>query len=461
MTLDHAVVLGGSIAGLLSAAALSDSFTMVTIVERDELDDAPVFRRGVPQANQVHQLMSLGLERIEQLLPGFGQDLLNHGCERYDAASALPFWTPEGWSIQAEGGITVIGFLRPTFEWLLRRRVFALSNVRVVKGVATRLVANDNRTRVTGVKVKGAEGGETPADLVVDATGRGSKAGNWLEDLGYDRPEEQHIRPFMGYATMVVRFPEGTLPEGMRGLGAPPHPGNTKGGSFQPCGNGNHVVAACGMARDYPPAELDALLDFLDQAPSALLGAFARKAEVVAPPATYQMIGSQRRLWEKLDRRPEGFVVVGDAVTSFNPLYGQGMTMAALGATILKDVVAESGGEVAGIAEKVSRDLTPWTDIAFSMAAGQDSFYEGAEFVNFAPPSEETRQAGSLIAAVATEDVEVMLALRHAAYYMDPSALQGESVQRKVKEWAASGRTPSLAATDPERIPGIVPFDAE
>ncbi|MGW5106109.1 NAD(P)/FAD-dependent oxidoreductase [Nocardia sp. NPDC004123] len=461
MPLDHAVVLGGSIAGLLAAAALSDSFAVITIVERDELEDTPALRRGVPQGTQVHQLMSLGLDRIEQLLPDFAQDLLDNGCEQYDAASMLPFWTPEGWGARAVGGIGVIGFLRPTFEWLLRRRVFALSNVRVVKGVATSLISTDDRTRVTGVKVRGAEIDEISADLVVDATGRGSKSGNWLEDLGYDRPEEQHIRPFMGYATMVVRFPDGVLPDGMRGLGAPPHPGNTKGGSFQPCGDGNHVVAACGMARDYPPGELDALLDFLDQAPSPLLGAFARKAEVVTPPTTYQMIGSQRRLWEQLDRRPEGFVVVGDAVTSFNPLYGQGMTMAALAATILKDVVAESGGEIAGIAEKVSRDLAPWSDIAFGMAAGQDSFYAGTEFVNFEPPCEDTRQAQSLILQVATADTEVMLALRRAAYYMDPTVLQTESVQSKIKEWSNSGRTPSAAATDPNHIPDIVPFDVE
>lgn len=454
MTLNKAVVLGASVSGLLAAAALSSSFESVTIIERDELSDEPVTRRGVPQGDQIHLLLPLGMEKIEALLPGFEQDLLTAGGEKYDMTAATAYWTPCGWSARARSGIDGIGFLRPTFEWLLRRRVLAAGNVSVLRGTARGLLSDASKQRVTGVKL--ADGDSVSGDLVVDATGRGSKAHLWVEDLGYPRPETQHLRAFQGYTTMTVRLPDDALPSDLRAVVVPPHPGNPRGGAVVPCGDGNHVVAACGMTGDYPPVELAELLDFLDQASSPLLGSTVRAGTVLTPPTSYKMAGSQRRLWEKLERRPEGFVVIGDAVASFNPLYGQGMTMSALGATVLKQAVEAANGQIDGVADTVARDLTPWVDIAFSMAASQDAFYEGAEFVNVDPLPASVAETNALLATVATEDVDVMLALRKAAYYMDQSDLMSEQIQAKVAAWAAEGRTPSAAATDPKKFPEIV-----
>ncbi|MGW5106074.1 NAD(P)/FAD-dependent oxidoreductase [Nocardia sp. NPDC004123] len=458
MSLDHAVVLGGSLAGLLAAAGLSESFDKVTIVERDELEDAPSTRRGVPQGNQAHMLMPLGLDRFNDLVPGFEEYLVDNGCDLYDFTGELPFYTAEGWCLRANAGIRTVGFLRPKMEWLLRRRVLELPNVEIIKGTATALSATSNGGTVNGAHVKGLDGGQLEADLVVDATGRNSKAGAWIEALGYVAPEEVHLRPYMGYVTSVVRFPDGALPEGVRGIGAPTHPGNTRGGSFQPCGDGNHILVAAGMMRDYPEADHEAVLDFLEQGASPLVGRFARKAELVEPPVAYRMVGNQRRLWEKLERRPEGFVVLGDAVTSFNPVYGQGMTMASLGATILRDAVRASTGRIAGLAEKVQRELAPWTDVAFATAASQDAFYEGVEFVNMDQPPQEAKAAGAALAQVATEDMDVMMAMRRAAYYMDMSDLTSDKVQSKIQEWVSTGRKVSDVAADPERIPDAVPY---
>src|SRR5690606_26037109 len=199
-----------------------------------------------------------------------------------------------GWSARAHGNIEVVGFQRSTFEWLLRRRVLEADNVHVLHATARGLVADAERKRVTGVRL--ASGETIDADLVVDATGRGSKSSNWVEDLGYDRPKTQHLRAFQGYTTMVVRLPNDALPDGLRGIIVPPPPGTTTGGAVIPCGDGLHVVAACGMAGDYPPTETGPLLDFLDQASSPLLGATVRAGAVITPPASYKMSGSQRRL---------------------------------------------------------------------------------------------------------------------------------------------------------------------
>lgn len=456
MSLSHAVVLGASVAGLLSAAALSKNFDTVTIVERDQLPDAAVTRRGVPQGNQVHQLMPAGLARIDELLPGFSNELLEQGGEGYEIDRDIAVLFPRGWSARVAGGMEVIGFLRPTFEWVLRRRVLALPNVRAVHGIATGLLAGADGTAVTGAKVTGVDGEKLDADLVVDATGRGSKAPNWLSELGYTPPAEQLVRPYLGYATMVVRFPEGVLPDGYRGIAATPNPVHLKGGAVLPCGNGQHVVAAMGMSKNYPPTGYAELLDYLDEAPSPLLGRAVRAAELIVEPDTYRMPGNQRRLWEQLDRRPEGFVVIGDAVAAFNPIYGQGMTIAAIGAALLAQVVASADGSVTGVAEKFAAELAPWTDYAFAMAANTDSFYPGAEFVNYTPPDPEAVAGEAIAVAAATTVPAVAQAMRRAAYYMDPSAMQSPAVQQVVTEWASTGRQPDPSLTDPNQPPSAV-----
>ncbi|WP_280397422.1 FAD-dependent oxidoreductase [Nocardia carnea] len=456
MSFSHAVILGGSVAGLLSAAALSTGFDTVTIVERDRLPDAPATRRGVPQAEQVHQLMPAGLKRIEELLPGFGAELLAQGCERYEIDRDIAVLYPRGWSARVAGGMEVIGFLRPTFEWVLRQRVLALPNVRAVRGIATGLLAGTDGTTVTGAKVTGADGEKLDAELVVDATGRGSQAPKWLSELGYAPPAEQHVRPFLGYATTVVRLPEGALPAGLRGIAATPHPMHLKGGVILPCGDGRHVVAAMGVSKNYPPAGIAELLDFLDEAPSPLLGRAVRAAELIVEPVVYRMPGNQRRLWEQLDRRPEGFVVTGDAVAAFNPIYAQGMTVAAIGASLLARVIAAAGGSIAGVAEKFAAELAPWTDYAFAMAANTDSFFPGTEFENFTPPDPAAFAGEAAAVAAATTDPAVAQAMRRAAYYMDPADMQSPAVWKSITEWATTGRQPDPALTDPNRPPGTI-----
>lgn len=456
MSLSHAVVLGASVAGLLSAAALSKSFDTVTLVERDQLVDGPEPRRGVPQGNQVHQLMPAGLTRIEELLPGFGDDLVAEGCERYEIDRDVAVLYPMGWAARVAGGMEVIGFQRPTFEWVLRRRVLELSNIRSVQGIATGLLAGADGTAVAGVAVTGIDGGQLAADLVVDATGRGSKAPKWVSELGYTPPAEQYVRPYLGYATMVVRLADDALPAGLLGIAATPNPAHLKGGAILPCGNGQHVVAAMGLSKNYPPTGYDELLDFLDEAPSPLLGRAVRTAELVSEPDTYRMPGNQRRLWEQLDRRPEGFVVIGDAVAAFNPIYGQGMTIAAIGASLLAQIIASADGSVTGVAEKFAAELAPWTDYAFAMAANTDSFFPGAEFENFTPPAPEAAAGEAFAAAAATTDTVVAQALRRAAYYMDPAGVQSADVQQTIADWASTGRQPEPALADPSAPPSTI-----
>jgi 2-polyprenyl-6-methoxyphenol hydroxylase-like FAD-dependent oxidoreductase len=456
---DHALVLGGSIAGLLAAAALSESFDRVTIVDRDELPldgpDAQRARRGVPQSDQVHHLLSLGRDRIEELVPGFDDELLAAGCRHYDDAADFAQYLGGVWRIRATSDLRITCFQRPIFEWVIRRRVLAKPNVTVHQGVANGLIASEDSGTVIGAKVKNAPDGRILADLVVDATGRGSKAPNWMQDLGFERPKEAHLRVYMGYSTYTVEFPEGALPDGLAGITCASTPAFPKGASIRPIDNGQHVVAAYGMMRQYPPADQAGMKEFLAEIATPSVAEAVSKATVLSEIRTYQMPGNQRRYWEDLKRRPERFVVIGDAVASFDPLYGQGMTMAALGATALRDAVAGSES-LDGVGERVQRAIAPWADIAFDTAIAVDASYEGAEFENLERPSPEVLKAGKTLLEIQTEDPEVMIAARRSTLYMDKSALAAEPIRSKITEWKESGRSVRADRTDPTILPGLV-----
>ncbi|GLY38873.1 FAD-binding monooxygenase [Amycolatopsis sp. NBRC 101858] len=457
-TIDHAIVLGGSIAGLLSAAALARTADRVTVVDRDVLlldgPEATLSRRGVPQGDQVHHLLSLGHQRIEDLLPGISEELIELGCERYDDVADFSQFVAGAWRMRVRSDLIVTMFRRPVFEWALRRRVLALPNVEAVKGMAVGLLGSEDRSRVIGARVRGVPGGELRGDLVVDATGRGSRSPYWLEDLGYARPEERHVRIYMGYSTYTVRLPEGALPKGLAGISVSATPANPFGVAIRPCGNGLHDVAAYGMAGNYPPEDFAAMEGFFEGLNSPIIAQVLKKATVTSEIVPYRMPGNQRRMWEDLDRRPEAFVVVGDAVTSFNPIYGQGMTMAALGATVLGDTL-EKAGSVTGVAGAVQAELGTLAQVAWDLAVGSDSVYPQSEYENAEPPSARDKDRARAQSAAQSAEGTVRVAVRATALYMDPSFLEAPAVREVVDRWLETGRVPDASAGDPLDPPAV------
>jgi 2-polyprenyl-6-methoxyphenol hydroxylase-like FAD-dependent oxidoreductase len=460
---DQAVVLGGSVAGLLTAAALSPSFGRVTIVDRDELPvDGPAARaprRGVPHGTQVHHLLSLGQRKIEALLPGLSAELTALGCETYDDVADFSQYVGGAWRMRVKSDLTVTVFRRPAFEWAIRRRVLALGNVTAVQGVATGLVASAGGASVTGARVRGAGAGSgaedrVAGDLVVDCTGRRSRAPAWIADLGYQPPAEQHVRIYLGYSTFTARIPAGALPRGLAGISVSATPGSPMGAAIRPCGNGLHDVTAYGMIRHYPPDDFDRMLALLGTLDSPLIASVLREATITSEIEPYRMNGNQRRLWERLGRRPERFVVAGDAVTSFNPIYGQGMTMAALDAAILGDIVAEAE-TLDGVAGAAQQAFGPLADVAWDLAVGLDSAYPEAEYDNVAPPSARDRAWSRAFAAAQTTEPLVRVAARATALYMDTAYRDAPAVRAIVAGWAESGRRPGFASTRSDDPPGV------
>jgi 2-polyprenyl-6-methoxyphenol hydroxylase-like FAD-dependent oxidoreductase len=454
---DHAVVLGGSVAGLLAATALSESFAQVTIVDRDELHtdgaDALFGRRGVPQGDQVHHMLELGSGYMEQLLPGLRNELVDdYGCQLFSDTADFNRFVGGTWKMRVPSHLQIMAFERRVFELAIRRRTLGLPNVTSVKGMATGLVASEDRRRVIGVKARGVEGGEIRADFVVDATGRGSRAPAWMEDLGYDAPEEKHLRVYMGYTTFTARLEDGSLPKDLQGVSIS-GPGGLAG-VLRPCGNGLHYVVCAGVLKNYPPEDLDSMMKVFEGLDSPIVFDAVKRATVASEATHYKMPGDQRRLWEDLDRRPEGFAVVGDAVASFNPAYGQGMTMGALGATVLRDTFA-AADTLEGAADAVQQALRPWVDLAFNLAIGVDSRFPGAEFENMEPPSALDRARDRATEAAMTEEAHVLIASRSMMMYMDASYMQDPAVQQTIDEWVRDDRQPHPRMKDPLNPPGV------
>lgn len=450
MTVEHAVVMGGSIAGLLAAAALSPHAEAITILEKDDLPETAEPRRGVPQGRQVHALLAAGQDAMADLLPGIVDDFVAAGARLVDSPSELAVFGSQGWAGRVKSDARTVMMRRPQLEHVIRQRVLALPNVTLVKAAATGLVLDGDR-RVVGVEVRG--GDSVTGDLVIDATGRVSKSAEWLEDLGFGRPVDQELRSFIGYATVEARLPEDAFSDGVAGVLAHPHPGNCRGAAVVPADNGVYLIAGLGMMNQDPPKDRDGFLAHLDAAPSPLIGEIARKAEFLGEVTSYRIRGSRRRLWEELDDRPDGFLMAGDAVMAFNPLYGQGMSVAACEALALRRTLQEDDSS-SGLAFRAQRAMKDVIDTVFGMVISIDGAYEGAELVGVERQPAEAAEFGRALSQLATEDAEAALALKRYAHYFDKSAVTSAGLVAKVADWRSSGR--AVTNNDPTAIPGII-----
>ncbi len=202
---DHAIVIGGSIAGLVTARVLANYFNRVTIVERDRFPDKPEFRKGVPQSRHLHALLERGQVLLENLFPGLGAELTAAGALNLEMPGDVLLLSPAGWHRRFRPGLKFLCCSRELIEWSIRRRLAAINTVLFLEEHdVIGLLANPDRTCVTGIQFRARNDNafgdlkELQATLVVDASGRNSRAPEWLQALGYSKPQETTINSFVG-----------------------------------------------------------------------------------------------------------------------------------------------------------------------------------------------------------------------------------------------------------------------
>jgi len=383
---ERAVVLGASMSGLLAARVLADFYRSVTVVERDVLSGEPANRRGVPQGRHVHALLARGAQTLGELFPGILDELVADGAPVWDDAEYSRLYICFGGHLMPRSGKAVLDPKanamyqpsRPLLECHVRRRLRAIENVTILDGHdVAELTSTADRKRVTGVRVVDRDGGadkELAADLVVDAMGRAAHTPALLESLGYGRPTEDHIVTHTTYVSQMLRIPPGTLREMLTLISAAPD--RPTGMFLFGYENDTWIFTVFGMVGREPPRDLAGMLSFAqDYAPAHLLAA-VRAGEPMTPVVQHRLPSSQWRRYDKMRRFPEGLVVTGDAMCSFNPVYGQGMSVAAMDALALRDSLRRG---VTGLSRRYFRAAAKSIGVGWGLAAGSDLAFPEVE----------------------------------------------------------------------------------
>jgi 2-polyprenyl-6-methoxyphenol hydroxylase-like FAD-dependent oxidoreductase len=418
---EHAVVLGASMGGLLAARVLADFYETVTVVERDVLPETSANRRGVPQGRHVHLLLGRGSQVLDELFPGFLDELVAAGAPSFDGDMSKLYLSNGGHLFPRSGRAKDVPFFlpsRPLLESHVRRRMRAVANVTVLDGHdVVELTSTPPRDRVTGALVRARPNGSERvlgADLVVDAMGRGARTPAFLEGLGYGRPSEDHLGMRLAYSSQLLRIPPGMLNELMVIIG--PVPGRPTGMALFGNENNTWMFSVIGMVGREPPDELAEMLAFVeDFAPAHVLAAI-RAGEPLAEVARYRMPSSQWRRYDKMRRFPAGLLVFGDAICSFNPVYGQGMTVAALEALALQRCLRR--GED-GLARRHFQATAKAVGVAWQMATGADLSLPEVEGPRPLPVRIANNYVDRVLAA-AESDIVVAEQFARVIAFLDP-----------------------------------------
>lgn len=365
---DHAVVLGASMAGLLAARVLADGYRKVTVIDRDILPGSVVHRRGVPHGRHHHALQPRGCAVLEDLFPGLIAQAAQAGAGAGDMLRHCR-WLPCGQRLRrADGGVPGLIASRPFLEGQVRARVRALPGVTFLEG--SRIAGLDTTAgrRVTGVQLQDQVGDQMrlAADLVVDATGRGSRTPVWLAEWGYQPPAEDRIQIGLGAATRTYRLRPGALgPDAMIHIGHTPD--NPRIGVLGMLEDGRHMLTLAGILGHHPPTDPVGFETFAASLPFGDISHALAGALPLDNPVAFRFPAAVRRRYEDLQQFPDGLLVLGDAVCSFNPVYGQGMTVAANQALALRRLLRQHRQPDPGrYFRAIAKTINPAWDFAMS-----------------------------------------------------------------------------------------------
>ncbi|CAL9591883.1 FAD-dependent oxidoreductase [Streptomyces sp. enrichment culture] len=350
----HAVVIGGSFAGLTAARALANFMDRVTVIERDWVPSGPGRRRGVPQARHTHTLTTAAQHGLEQLFPGITENLTDAGAERIRMPLDMLLLGPAGWLSRFDSGLSVLSAGRDLIDAVLRDRLRTDPKVAFLSQHEAVALEPGPQDTVTGVWVRERDrkapdglGARrlVPADFVVDASGQGSRAPEWLAQLGYRPPRETVVASPTTCATALLAPPVGHFSDwkSLLLMASPDNPGQ---GMLHPVERGHWSVTVCAGDGSRPPTDREGLLRAAGALRHPLLSEVVEAATLLGPVYGWGRTEHRWRHYEELRRWPDQFLVVGDALATFDPVHGQGMTSAVECALVLDQLLISHGTAV-------------------------------------------------------------------------------------------------------------------
>jgi 2-polyprenyl-6-methoxyphenol hydroxylase-like FAD-dependent oxidoreductase len=441
---ERAVVLGGGMAGLAAARVLSDRYADVVIVDRDELIGVTTYRSGVPHGRHAHGLVAKGHSIYEGLFPGLTESMRLDGVRPGDFNAAIQWYFGGKQLAQSDSGLACLPCGRPALELGVRKHVQAIPNVRFLErhDIVSLAMTPDNK-RVVGARIQRREQGSQPetllADLVLDITGRGSRMPAWLTELGYEAPAEDKVKVDLAYTSRHFRLKRDPFTKDIAIIAAatPSHP---RGAFFYPMPDGETVeLSLTGILGDYPPTDPEGFLAYTKSLPIPDFYDYVHDAEPVDDAVRFKFPASVWRRYDQLTRFPDGLLVMGDAVCSFNPIYAQGMTVAAMETlTLGKHLDSPTLNALEFFSEISGQIASPW-----EFSATADLGYAGVE-------GERTEQIlminqfiTGLQAAAVHDPVLTDAFLRVAGLVDEPMALMSPDIQHRVMQQA--GPPPTAA----------------
>ncbi|MGH2509250.1 MAG: NAD(P)/FAD-dependent oxidoreductase, partial [Ktedonobacteraceae bacterium] len=377
----HAVVIGCGIAGILAARVLSKHFEQVTVLDRDVLPDSGQPRKGAPQTFHNHVMLKGGELVISKLFPDFYEQLNASGEVPVIDSADINWFHYGAWRMRIRTNISKTLMTRSYFEWKVRCRLQECPNVKIVQECSvTGLLTDQTKQRISGVQVRYKQSPEQQhlldADLVVDASGRNSQIPNKLVEIGCQKPEETTVTVNIGYASCRFKMPEDQKLDYQLMLIQPEAPKGNKFAFLTAIEGGLWNLSLAGYLADYPPEDIEGFLEFAKQLDRPDVYDAVKNATLVSEIRSYRAPTSLRRRYEKLKNFPDGLLILGDALCSFNPVFGQGMSVAAMSANILDESLQEfarvSPNNLTGVGKLYFKKVSKLVDIAWRAAITED-----------------------------------------------------------------------------------------
>jgi 2-polyprenyl-6-methoxyphenol hydroxylase-like FAD-dependent oxidoreductase len=345
---ERAIVVGSGLGGLSAARALSDRFRQVVLLDRDPLLDEARPRPGVPHGKHPHALLGGGLKALEQLFPGFGSKLDQAGAVPIDRGSDILYEIAgqDPWP-RIKFGQPTYSMSRPLMELTLRRQVERRTNVKVQGQCRVFSIISESDTgAATGICYRAPDGKvETlQSDLIIDASGNGSLTLEFLKATGRRLPEETRIGVNMRYASAL--FDRADIEDNYKiAYTLPDAPEESRGGLILPAENGTYQVVLIGRGEDIPPINESAFRRYARDLRTPTIYNAIKQARRLTEIAPYSFTESRWRHFAQVSAFPHGLLPIGDAICRFNPVYGQGMSVAAREASLLFDFLGRSDSD--------------------------------------------------------------------------------------------------------------------